>query len=607
MSISLIFSSCAKKREKWIVYSNISEAYSIACTPDYLWIATHGGLVRWDRKNRTYQNFTTLDGLGSDWVDYVYPDSSGNLWIGGYQALTKYDGKNFEVFLARDILADKWEEYRRKQFQGEGILNQLHFFIAGQDADNRLWFTAAGGLSTFTGKKWIHRNISSSLSYLSQRRKFIDSKNRIWTTRSGHGVYMIDSKEVTLYTQDDGLADKYPDYILEDRKGNIWVSSRSNGVSRFNGKKWASFSTSDGLSNERVLVIYEDSRKNIWLGTFKGCCRYDGKEWSTYEELSDFWVGYFAEDDDGKLWAATGKGICWLNGEKWELLDYHPDDPITHNWVITSAIDNEGNLWFGTGAGVSVFDGTGWQKYPLLNDRVDDILVLDSGEIWVAMRGGIGRFLEGKWKIYTTEDGLAGNHATSVARDLEGNLWFGTTQRGLSRFDGKEWKTYMTDDGLVSNHIYSITVDSEGKIWCGTFSGISAFDGTYWKNYSTEDGLPKEIIHNITFDSEGNLWFASLGGGIGSYDGSQWKRITMEDGLPDNKVYSITADDEGRIWVATENEGACVFKGNTWRNFTPSDGLATRYVRKILIDKTGAVWFATAAGISKLEGFKFPD
>jgi ligand-binding sensor domain-containing protein len=590
--IGLVVCTCnAKAEEKWTAYSSIGGVSSLVFTPDYIWFGTDGGLVRWDVNKKTYQKFTTIDGLGDNRIECLYRDSSGNLWLGGYYAVTKYDGKNFEAFSAEDIFGDRWEDYHGKQ-----IGQELRFRFEGEDKEGSVRFTAGKGTSKFTGNKWVYTD--------SKGEGWRDSKNRLWRSSWGSGIYMTDSKGTTFYTKENGLPDNYPmGGFLEDSKGNIWIGSRYGGVSRFDGEKWVSFNTTDGLAANWIVSLHEDSQGNIWIGTNKGCCQYDGKTWSTFKEISGFWCWDFVTDESGKLWAITDKGTCWWNGKSWDFLDYHPTDPLPSNWVITTVIDKKENLWFGTGSGVCVYDGIQWQRYPLLRSRVNAILPLDSGEIWVGMMGGVGRFSNGEWVIFTSKDGLASDHVLSVAQDLSGSFWFGTTT-GLTRFDGKEWKTYTTSDRLASNSIQSIAIDAEGRLWCAS-RGISTFDGSKWKSYTYKDGLPDNLITSVAFDSDGILWFASHGGGIGSFDGSQWKRITMEDGLPDNFIYSVTPDDEGRIWVATENGGACVFKGKSWRTFTPENGLASRYVRKVMIDKEGTVWFATGGGVSKLEGLRF--
>jgi ligand-binding sensor domain-containing protein len=617
--ISLIFSSCVKKGEKWKIYSNIGDAYSIEVFSDFVWIGTSGGLVSWDDREKAYNKFTTLDGLGSHQNSFICKDAFGNLWIGSQHAITKYDGKTFMAYNSEEIFAESWQDYKGKE-RGR----QIFFRVAGNAKDGNLWFMAGQGISTYNGQRWIHRDLSS---FLPEERGYIylDTKERIWALINGHGIYVIDSNKKTFYSKEDGLPDNDPRIFFEDRKGHIWISSTSKGLCRFDGFKWESYHPSTNLSDYRGYPLFEDKQGDIYFGTDKGFCRFDGTDWTSFEGVSDFWIYNFAEDEEGRLWAATDKGVCWWNGEKWIFLDYRSEEYLTDNWVITGAIDKEGKLWFGTGAGVTVYDGSEWHKYPLLKTRVNDILPLDNGEVWIAMQGGIGKFHDGEWKIYSTkfaqergivsdlkwelyvvEGGLEHPYAMSIAQDLKENIWVGT-YGGLSRFDGEKWKHYTTEDGLPGNRVNSLAVDSEGAIWIGTEGGISVYDGTTWKNFTPKNCPLNGGASKLIFDRNGTLWFSCWGMGIGSFDGKDWKFTAVENGLPDNFIYSITPDNEGRIWVATENGGACVFKDNDWRYFSPKDGLPAFYVRKILVDKKGDIWFTSSGGISRLEGFEFHD
>jgi ligand-binding sensor domain-containing protein len=599
------FFGFSKKGEKWTIYSNIGDVASIIFKQDQLLLGTTGGLVLWNIEDKTYKKFTTIDGLGDNRIGYFCFDSSEILWIGSYNSITKFDGNEFEAYQPENILADRWVDYK-----GKTNVREMHFWPTGQDDSGNLWFTALRGISKFTEQGWFHRDLSPLLppevrDAMSTRYVF-DSKNRLWGGFWGFGVCMIDSLKTTVFTKEEGIGDNFPIAIFEDSKNNIWIGHRYNGVSKFDGMNWTVFDTSAGLSSNWVYEIYEDKQNNIWFGSSKGISCYDGKVWTKFQETARLWPWSFTEDIDGKLWAATSEGIYNYNGLSWEIYDYHPDDLLTNNWVITGAIDYEGNLWFGTGTGLCMFDGKDWQQHPLLNSRVNALLPLKTGEVWAGMYGGAARFSNGEWKIYTDKDGLANNHVLSIAQDLEGRIWFGTVD-GLSCFDNDKWKTFTTTDGLLKNPVPSIAVDSSGTIWCASELGISTYDGSKWKNFTVKDGLPEEGVFYITFNNEGILWFSSHGGGIGNFDGNVWKRITMEDGLPDNFIYSITPDEKGRIWVATENAGACVFQNNSWRMIKTKDGLPSNYVRKVLIDNEESVWFATGAGVSKLQGFRFPE
>ena len=55
---------------------------------------------------------------------------------------------------------------------------------------------------------------------------------------------------------------------------------------------------------------------------------------------------------------------------------------------------------------------------------------------------------------------------------------------GVYSFNGKDWRHYTTNDGLVDNKICSIKTSEDGNIWFGSFDkGISKFDGNTWTTY----------------------------------------------------------------------------------------------------------------------------
>lgn len=78
-----------------------------------IWLATDNGLSKYDNGNFT--NYTTADGLLSQWVKVINEDAQGNIWIGyGNYAggVTKFDGTNFQSY-----------------YTGNGLVNDRVHFI----------------------------------------------------------------------------------------------------------------------------------------------------------------------------------------------------------------------------------------------------------------------------------------------------------------------------------------------------------------------------------------------------------------------------------------------------------------------------------------------
>jgi ligand-binding sensor domain-containing protein len=189
------------------------------------------------------------------------------------------------------------------------------------------------------------------------------------------------------------------------------------------------------------------------------------------------------------------------------------------------------------------------------------------------------------FRVYTTEDGLAGNSVYPIAQDQENNLWFGTggwfgRGNGVSRYGASAdserlvWKTFDVDDGLAGNWVRSILVDRDGNVWFGTNqNGVTRHDGKAFTSYSANDMLPHNRVHAILQDRDGDIWFGTYGG-LARYDGKSWQAFTTEDGLAHNYVISVLQDRQGFLWFGTYGGGISRYDGRTFRTFTTKDGLS---------------------------------
>ncbi len=66
----------------WKNFTNTNDVKAFAYANDHLWIATTGGLVKFDPVTEARQVFTNAEGLGGNFLLSVAADSNGNLWVG---------------------------------------------------------------------------------------------------------------------------------------------------------------------------------------------------------------------------------------------------------------------------------------------------------------------------------------------------------------------------------------------------------------------------------------------------------------------------------------------------------------------------------------------
>ena len=73
-------------------------------------------------------------------------------------------------------------------------------------------------------------------------------------------------------------------------------------------------------------------------------------------------------------------------------------------------------------------------------------------------------------------DGLLSNRITTLLKDQNGNIWYGTENNGIGKIDsnGKVAGRFTVAQGLSSNMIRSLVVDESNTIWAGTAgSGVN--------------------------------------------------------------------------------------------------------------------------------------
>src|SRR6202012_227227 len=133
----------------------------------YLWVATYGGLARFDGMRFVVYNSASTPELQSDRVTSLYEDSKGALWIGHERGdLTRYANGKFESFAAHEIgvrrkisaigaapLGEVWmlnEEgtlVRARDGATCALPNTDGVAEMAQDGQKRLWIMSGGRLA----------------------------------------------------------------------------------------------------------------------------------------------------------------------------------------------------------------------------------------------------------------------------------------------------------------------------------------------------------------------------------------------------------------------------------------------------------------------------
>lgn len=305
--------------------------------------------------------------------------------------------------------------------------------------------------------------------------------------------------------KDPSPIDEYVVEIFEDSKNNLWFGTLNKGAARFDGKNLTYFSEKEGLVGNAVVSIAEDKSGNLWFGTQSGLSKFDGKNFTNFtrkEGLCSDRVSNLLVDKSGKLWVGTWDGICTFDGSKFSNFDLPKPDvelqdyqKATLNWTTEIIEDRQGNIWFGRdGYGACRFDGKNFthftKKEGLASNNVQVICADKRGNIWFGSRvaendhpdpksrfgdGGLSRFDGKSVSQFPEIEGLSKNETYAIAEDRAGNVWIGANGLGVYRFDGQSFQLFKGTDRMDLTSvmgIQSILGDGRGRLWFGFSGGL---------------------------------------------------------------------------------------------------------------------------------------
>ncbi|OSA95936.1 UNVERIFIED_ORG: histidine kinase [Clostridium botulinum] len=254
-----------------------------------IWIATDGGLSKFDKNNKEVKSFTVNDGLSHNNIVSLFIDKENYLWIGTVNGINVLNTKTYEITNLTDI------------FKKNGVID-TYFYSIFQDSEGMYWIGSyiEGGLIKIDPKNnsmKIYKkdeNNKSTLSSNSITSITEDKKDNLWIgTNYGINKFNKKSKKFTRYTEKNGLSNNTIYGILIDENNNPWVST-NYGISKLdiNTNSFFNLNTSDGLqSNEFNGNSYLKNNKGEFIfGGINGINIFNSKEISqeTYYESAIF-------------------------------------------------------------------------------------------------------------------------------------------------------------------------------------------------------------------------------------------------------------------------------------------------------------------------------
>jgi signal transduction histidine kinase/ligand-binding sensor domain-containing protein len=525
-------------------------------TPDgYLWLATFGGLVRFDGVR--FSALTTRDypGLGSDRVSNIALARDGTMWIGTDRGLVRY----------RDGAFREWTDADGRP---ASLTNDLTV-----DSTGAVWLTTqVGGLARFAdGKFERFRDRGVPDSWLGAVR--ID----------GDGTVRVDRGDGTMYLRRPGVTD--------------FVRRPASGAS---------------ASHDTGGVAWQVRNRGIWHRDAAGHATFDaGPEGSGLDNVHTLFV-----DREGTPWLGTeSAGLLRLRRRVFHV--YLKRDGLASEQIAGVMRDSRGQLWIGSSCGPTMLMRGGVIRPTSLPGCLFSLAETPDGTVWVGGYGGVTGIRRDGKTMGVPADLLPHYVVFALYAEPDTSIWVGT-QNGLVHLGRHTSQRFVAADGLPSNEIHYITRDRHGSLWVGTAGGVARLDGTRFHAWTTRDGLPHNYVRAVYQDSGGMWWIGTYGGGLARFDGHRFVAISTRNGLFDDVVSAIFEDANGNLWMSG-NRGVFRAQRRDLDAFAdgkatavisvgygPSDGLVTAetnggFQPSAWQDADGRLWFATVRGLATVD------
>jgi ligand-binding sensor domain-containing protein len=453
----------AYDRDLWQSFPSMNYVTSLVESPTVIFVATTGGIRRYDRFARTWlAPLTTLDGLPDNRVQRItYDPDTGDLWFetpsGTGRWLT-----GIQSVMPGGVIPGHLNKPRPTP-KIPPVFPPFGYYI-----DDR--------------KIIGPRNNYAITNVL------IDSWRHLWIATWGLGVGRAELIDGQLTFLTFGPLEENVTAIARDGD-TIWIGGEDTyrapvrGITRYhpNANTWEYFEADRiiGLDDPQVVSILPDS-VNVWFGTHNGLMRYHKRtgQWFTYRDTRRWGSVQALARDDNTLWIGSERGLALLD-TKTDSLDRVSG---SERAIIQALVAGPDYIWAGTQTGLyqtargdrtwrAVKDAQNFAKRPVR------ALTIYDNDLWIATETPPGllryRLKDNTWYEFPLAE-IGGRDRISIDADST-SIWV-ATGAGAFYLDvaRQHWTHYTTFDGLIHTRIQIVMRDDE-HVWFGTPEGLSRF------------------------------------------------------------------------------------------------------------------------------------
>ncbi len=423
-----------------------------------LWIGSRSGLCRVEiplpNETNYEERLRSLEGweftaFNDQNIYQLFKAQSGDIWVG-----TTDHGAAFFHPEKRQVVRIPYQPNAENSAPDPWVVSIT------QPNSKEIWLATTNGLAMVDSESGkvnavakSNIGVATSLNANDISALFTDRSGLTWIGTWGGGINLYNPlSEAFRYIngsaeQNAAIAAKDILSILELESGEVWLAPAHGSIQILDPKtrSWNSLDVPDELENSAVRDMLQAADKNVWIGGYPyGLQKFDPE---TRKLLGSYSLGgadilSIAEYPQGSFWIGTEDGLYLLDEQhgKSELIgsSYKNFELLVNTSVMEVLVGGDELLWLKTPEGlyalsvraktVRQISTASGSAVNLSNDAINDLLIASSGDLYVATRSGLDRFvsLDDEATVFESMHQIVGSKPRtwgSIKEDSQGRIW----------------------------------------------------------------------------------------------------------------------------------------------------------------------------------------
>jgi signal transduction histidine kinase/ligand-binding sensor domain-containing protein len=531
------------------------------------------------------KSWNSNNGLPQNSINRIAQDKNGIIWLATYGGLVRFDGANFKTYSVKnypELISDRI----------------VSLFL---DSKNRIWLcTENGKIIIFDGRRFTDFSSKYDYNFLLTKHFNEDSEGNIYIKSDSSLFYYSKGilQPVKLYDSNGKLFSSVLYSTSNLFNDTLFLSSATSYFLVHNGKWIKSVAKGVGIVNLSIPIFtpagiwFQKDSKNYFSKTFDGI----SSAKPVLEDVSILSFGYF----NNNIYAITSnKGVIKINSDFSYQTLFNLKNVTLSIWT-NFFVDREDNYLIGTQLDGLIFAKRKFvytldKSYGLQKTNTYAIYRSSDNDIWIGQNPGLNKISNGKLTTWGN-DMVFNPYVWGLTEDKHKNIWVSTNANGLFKIDVKEnIENLSLKNSELGSIFFSAYKDKKDRLWFGTIEKIFRFEDDKITKYSPLN-VRNNIYRNIIEDDKGIMWFASDFGLVKLEN----EIFTLLDSINAKFARSLYIDKKSRLWIGTYGNGIRIKVKDKYVKLTSRDGLYSDIISAIVEDNKGYFWFTTNTGLFRI-------